>query len=123
MPCWTEWERLHSMKVSRLYGPWGVLYHSGMLQVGVAPCQLTQGAVPPFTIARLGAKNVRLMRPRLFPFVEERKDLERYADELFGMIRDGKLKIRSKVYPLSDAAKAQEDLEGRKSIGKLVLSI
>ncbi len=63
------------------------------------------------------------MRPRLFPFVEERKDLERYADELFGMIRDGKLKIRSKVYPLSDAAKAQEDLEGRKSTGKLVLSI
>jgi NADPH2:quinone reductase len=41
---------------------------------------------------------------------------------VFGMIREGKLKLRIEhVYPLAEAQQAHRDLEGRKTTGKLLL--
>jgi NADPH2:quinone reductase len=41
---------------------------------------------------------------------------------VFGMIRDGKLKLRIEhSYPLEQAQQAHRDLEGRKTTGKLLL--
>ncbi|RYP60680.1 hypothetical protein DL769_008019 [Monosporascus sp. CRB-8-3] len=80
------------------------------------------GAVPPFTIARLAAKNIRLMRPSLFSFIVTREELEAYADELFRFILENNLDVRiHEVYPLSEVARAHQDLEGRKTTGKLLL--
>ena len=82
------------------------------------------GPVPPFTIARLGAKNVKILRPRLGAYVEEREEFEGYAEELFKFIVSGDVKVRVHGrYKLEEAAKAQEDLEGRKTVGKLLLVV
>jgi len=80
------------------------------------------GAVEPLAISRLSAKNVRLMRPTLFNFIAERDELEGYTKELFDMIvKDGLEPAVHEVYPLSEVGRAQSDLEGRKTTGKLLL--
>ncbi|USW57186.1 Putative quinone oxidoreductase/zeta-crystallin, GroES-like superfamily, alcohol dehydrogenase [Septoria linicola] len=80
------------------------------------------GAVPPVTIARLSAKNARLMRPTLFGYVATREEFEHYVKELFDFVLKDKLDVRiHEVYPLSEVARAHEDLQGRKTTGKLLL--
>jgi NADPH:quinone reductase-like Zn-dependent oxidoreductase len=80
------------------------------------------GAVPPVTIARLSAKNARLMRPTLFGYIATREEFEQYTNELLSFVVDGKIDVRiHEVYPLSEVKRAQEDLEGRKTTGKLLL--
>lgn len=80
------------------------------------------GAVPPVTIAKLSAKNLRLMRPTLFGYLVTREEFEGYTKELFDFIIKDKLDVRlHEVYPLSEVARAHNDLEGRKTSGKLLL--
>lgn len=80
------------------------------------------GAVDPFSIARLGAKNVRLLRPRLYGYIATEEEFEHYCSELFNFLKDGSVEVDiSEVYPLSEVAKAHNDLEGRKTTGKLLL--
>jgi NADPH2:quinone reductase len=80
------------------------------------------GAVPPLAIARLSAKNVRLMRPTLFNFIVTREEFEGYTQELFDFIVKDKMDVRiHETYALSDVARAHQDLEGRKTTGKLLL--
>ncbi|KAI2471245.1 NAD(P)-binding protein [Annulohypoxylon bovei var. microspora] len=80
------------------------------------------GAVPPVTIARLTAKNARLLRPTVANYVATRDELEAYSNELFDFIvKDGLDARIHEVYPLSEVARAQDDLEGRKTSGKLLL--
>ncbi|OBT65865.1 hypothetical protein VE03_05422 [Pseudogymnoascus sp. 23342-1-I1] len=80
------------------------------------------GPVPPFTIARLGAKNVKVLRPRLGAYVETREEFETYSKELFGFIAEGKVGVKVHGrYKLEDVAKAQGELEGRGTVGKLLL--
>ncbi|KAI9679342.1 MAG: NADPH:quinone reductase [Caeruleum heppii] len=80
------------------------------------------GAVPPVTISKLSAKNVKLLRPTLYNYLATREEFEHYTDELFGfMVRD-KMDVRiHEIYPLKDAARAHDDIEGRKTTGKLLL--
>lgn len=80
------------------------------------------GAVPPFAIARLSAKNARLMRPTLFGYVATRAELEHYVQELFDFVLKEKLDVRiHDVYALSHVARAHQDLEERRTTGKLLL--
>ena len=80
------------------------------------------GAVPPVTIARLSPKNARLMRPTLFGYIVTREEFEGNTRELFEMVQSGKIDVRiHEVYPLSEVKRATEDLQGRKSTGKLLL--
>jgi NADPH2:quinone reductase len=80
------------------------------------------GAVPPLAIARLSAKNVRLMRPTLFNFLVTREEFEGYTQELFDFIVKDKMDVRiHETYALSDVARAHGDLEGRRTTGKLLL--
>ncbi|KAI7351403.1 NAD(P)-binding protein [Hortaea werneckii] len=80
------------------------------------------GAVPPINVARLNAKNARLMRPTLFNYIATREEFEKYTNELFQFILRDKMNVRiHEVYPLSQIAKAHSDLEGRKTTGKLLL--
>lgn len=80
------------------------------------------GAVPPVTISKLSAKNARLMRPTLFGYIVERSEFEGYVKELFDFVLKDKLDVRiHEVYPLSEVARAHDDLEGRRTTGKLLL--
>lgn len=80
------------------------------------------GAVPPFDILRLGAKNVKIARPVLNNYVATREEFERYAGVLFDLVLTGRVIIKvHEVYPLEDATRAHQDLEGRKTTGKLLL--
>jgi NADPH2:quinone reductase len=82
------------------------------------------GAVDPVALFRLTPKNVRLMRPVVNGYVSQRADLEKYTSELFDLIKSKKLELTiHKVYPLEDVAKAHEDIESRKTIGKLLIKV
>lgn len=80
------------------------------------------GAVPPFPIAKLSGKNVRLLRPTLFQSIVERGEFEGYVGELWGFLGRGDVGVRvHEVYPLEEVGRAHGDLEGRKTTGKLLL--
>jgi len=82
------------------------------------------GTIPPFTIARLSPKNLKLLRPQLFAYIAEREEFETYTKEIFDWIIEGKVKVNiHKTYTLEDVGQAQSDLESRTTTGKLVLKI
>jgi len=76
--------------------------------------------IDPLVLTQKGS--IFLTRPSLGAYVITPEDLQRRAGAVFGMIRDGKLKLRIEhVYPLGQAQQAHRDLEGRKTTGKLLL--
>jgi NADPH2:quinone reductase len=83
----------------------------------------SSGAVAPFDPLVLTQKgSLFLTRPSLGNYVATAQELQQRAGAVFGMIRDGKLKLRSEhAYPLAEAQQAHRDLEGRKTTGKLLL--
>ncbi|KAJ1956797.1 hypothetical protein EC988_001164 [Linderina pennispora] len=82
------------------------------------------GAVPPVDLFKLSAKNLALLRPRLFGYIVTKEEKQHHMGEVFKLIDQGKLDIQvSGVYDLKDVAQAHEDLEGRKTTGKLIIRI
>jgi NADPH:quinone reductase len=83
----------------------------------------SSGAVGPFDPQTLNAKGcLYLTRPRLDVYIEERAELEQRAGEVLGWIADGKVKLRvDREYPLGEAGRAHEDLNARRTTGKLLL--
>lgn len=82
------------------------------------------GVVPPISISRLAAKNVKVLRPALFGYIATKEEWVYYTTKLFKLIASGDLKIDIyKTYPLSEYRQATSDLESRKTTGKLVLEI
>lgn len=71
---------------------------------------------------RLSAKNIKLLRPTLFNYIATREELQKASTELWKFIEKDGLNVRiHDVYPLSDIVRATEDIESRKTTGKLVL--
>lgn len=71
---------------------------------------------------RLAAKNIKLLRPTLFNYIATREELQKASEELWKFIEKDGLNVRiHDVYPLSDIVRATEDIESRKTTGKLVL--
>jgi len=83
----------------------------------------SSGAVAPFDPLVLTQKgSLFLTRPSLGNYIATSEELQQRAAAVFGMIREGKLKLRIEhVYPLAEAAQAHRELEGRKTTGKLLL--
>lgn len=83
----------------------------------------SSGAVAAFDPLVLTQKgSLFLTRPSLNNYIATSQELHSRAAAVFGMIRDGKLKLRIEhVYPLAEAQKAHRDLESRKTSGKLLL--
>jgi len=81
------------------------------------------GPVPPFDIGLLTQKgSLFLTRPSLFSYTASRKDLEATSQELFGIVRSGKVRIDiGHRYALADAAHAHRDMEARKTTGAGIL--
>jgi NADPH2:quinone reductase len=83
----------------------------------------SSGAVAPLDPLVLTQKgSLFLTRPSLGNYIATAQELQQRAVAVFGMIRDGKLKLRIEhVYPLAQVQQAHRDLEGRKTTGKLLL--
>ncbi len=81
------------------------------------------GPVPPFDLGLLAAKgSLYITRPTLQTYTATRDDLVAAANDLFDVVKSGKVKIEvNQTYALKDAAQAHRDLEGRKTTGSTVL--
>lgn len=81
------------------------------------------GKVPPFDVGVLAAKgSLYLTRPTLFTHIATREACQQMADELFGMVTRGDVKIPvEREYRLADVAQAHRDLEARKTTGATIL--
>ena len=76
--------------------------------------------IDPLVLTQKGS--LFLTRPSLGAYVLTSEELQQRAGAVFGMIRDGKLKLRIEyIYPLEQAQRAHRDFEGRKTTGKLLL--
>ena len=83
----------------------------------------SSGSVPPFDLNKLGQKgSLFITRPTLVHHMASHEELQQRAGDVLNMIASGKLKLRIEhLYPLKDARQAHQDLEGRKTTGKLLL--
>jgi NADPH2:quinone reductase len=81
------------------------------------------GPVPPFDIQRLApAGSLYITRPTLAHYTRDRAELLGRADEVLGLVATGRLRVHvGGRYPLDEAEQAHRDLEGRTSVGKLLL--
>jgi NADPH2:quinone reductase len=82
------------------------------------------GQVPPFDIQRLNSGgSLFLTRPTLGHYVATREELLTRAASVLGDLAAGRLHLEiGGRYPLAEAARAYDDLEGRRTTGKLLLT-
>ncbi len=83
----------------------------------------SSGQVPPFDIQRLNrGGSLFLTRPTLGHYIATRDELLGRARDVFAAITDGLLRVQiGGTYGLDDAARAYDDLESRRSTGKLLI--
>jgi NADPH2:quinone reductase len=81
------------------------------------------GAPPPLDIRLLGARGSEMVtRMGMGFFFKDREIQAKAAAEIFDLMTRGILTARiERTYPLCDAAQAHRDLEGRRTIGSVVL--
>ncbi|EHR51505.1 Zn-dependent oxidoreductase, NADPH:quinone reductase [Saccharomonospora marina XMU15] len=84
----------------------------------------SSGPVPPIDPQRLNAGgSLYLTRPKIADYTRTREESSRRASELLEAVRAGTLTVRiGQRYPLRRAREAHEDLEGRRTTGKVLLS-
>ncbi len=82
------------------------------------------GPVPPLDPQILNAKgSLFLTRPTLGHYTATRPELLQRTNDLFKWMASGDLKVKiAKVFPLAQVAQAQQYLESRQVIGKLVMT-
>jgi NADPH:quinone reductase len=83
----------------------------------------SSGSVPPVDPQTLNARgSLYLTRPFLGHYTADREELLWRVNDLFSWIASGELKVTiDKVFPLANAAAAQQYLESRQSKGKILL--
>jgi NADPH2:quinone reductase len=81
------------------------------------------GKVEPLDLGVLAAKgSLYVSRPTLDTYIATRAELVDTANDLFGVVAAGNLKLEiNQTYALKDAAQAHRDLEARKTTGSTVL--
>jgi NADPH2:quinone reductase len=81
------------------------------------------GQVPPFDIQRLNSGgSLFLTRPTIVHYIATREELLERGNSILGAIVDGTLHVEiGGEYPLTEAARAYDDLEARRTTGKLLL--
>ena len=85
----------------------------------------SSGVVDPVDPRRLMAGgSLILTRPSLPHFVRTRAELLARSSAVLTAVADGSLAVRiGGSYPLADARRAQDDLQGRRTTGKLLLEV
>jgi NADPH2:quinone reductase len=83
----------------------------------------SSGPVGPFDPSILAAKgSLFLTRPSLMSYTASHEDLQEHAKDLFDVLESGAVQLSPiQEYRLEDAARAQQDLEGRKTRGSVIL--
>ena len=83
----------------------------------------SSGSVPPFDLIQLNSKgSLFITRPTLWHYIATRAELEWRSSEVLNWVAKGELKLRAEfTYPLAEAARAQIDMEERKTTGKILL--
>lgn len=85
-------------------------------------CGTLSGPIPPMSQSLLSPKNIKIIYPSPASCMEKRDVFERHADDLFGLIKSGRLKVRAhNVYFLEDFGQAHSDLKARRTGGKILL--
>lgn len=81
------------------------------------------GPVPPFDLQRLNpAGSLFVTRPTIGHYAAERDELVWRTNDVLGAVADGSLRVEiGGRYGLDDAADAYRDLEGRRTMGKLLV--
>ncbi len=81
------------------------------------------GPIPPVDVLTLSRNgSLFLTRPSLNDYIGERADLERRAADLFEWIGSGEVEVTIGArFPFAEAAEAHRALEGRQTIGKVLL--
>ena len=80
------------------------------------------GQVEPFPLQNLHKKSLTVTRPTLATYIASREDLEKASDTVFGVLRDGTVKVDiSRRYALADTARAHAELESRNTTGAMIL--
>ena len=84
----------------------------------------SSGAIENFNPAILSQKgSLYLTRPTLSNYCANREELLLRANDVFNLVKNKELEIRiHKIFRLSEAGKAHEELEGRKSAGKVLIA-
>jgi NADPH2:quinone reductase len=83
------------------------------------------GKVEPLDLGLLAAKgSLYVSRPTLFTHIATRERTQAMADDLFGMVTSGKVKIAiDQTFALDDVAEAHRSLEARKTTGCTILTL
>jgi NADPH2:quinone reductase len=83
------------------------------------------GKVEPLDLGLLAAKgSLYVSRPTLFTHIATRERTQAMADDLFGMVTSGQVKIAiDQTFPLADVAEAHRCLEARKTTGCTILTL
>ena len=83
----------------------------------------SSGPVPPIAPLELSKRgSLYLTRPTLFNYIAQRRALDNAARELFELVQRAVINVHvGQSYPLKDAARAQADLESRRTEGSTVL--
>lgn len=84
----------------------------------------SSGMVAPFDAYELSRHgSLVLTRPSLPDFIDTADELRARADDVFDWLAGGQLKVHvGGTYRLAEAATAHRDLEGRRTVGKLLLA-
>ena len=82
------------------------------------------GPVAPVNLGILSTKgSLYVTRPTLATHIASRADLVARSNDLFDIVKSGKVKIETTArYKLADAQQAHRDLESRKTTGSIVLT-
>jgi NADPH2:quinone reductase len=85
----------------------------------------SSGPVPRIDLQILNQRgSLYVTRPSLGHYLLDRAELDWRAREIFGWRLEGRLQIFfDRSYPLDQAAQAHQDLEKRRSLGKLILTM
>jgi NADPH2:quinone reductase len=83
----------------------------------------SSGPIEPVDLQILSLKgSLYVTRPSLVHYAASRADLLERASTVLGWVADGSLKVLiGREFPLSDAAAAHAELEGRRTTGKVLL--
>jgi len=83
------------------------------------------GPIPPIDATQLAIKgSVYMTRPALADYIADPAEKSALANELFGLVAAGRIKIEiNQRYRLEDAVQAHRDLEARKTTGSSIFTI
>lgn len=85
---------------------------------------MASGPADPLSPHALAAKSITISGGALFNYTATRKELLRRMNDVFKGLREGWLKLRvERSLPLAQAAEAHRLLGGRRTTGKLILTI